>query len=230
MSLEGAGVSFAAAVVSGGFAALVLGQWARRPRPYRLAWGLGLALYAVASFAQFWAEAYGWSVPVYKVYYVLAAALVAVLGVGSAGLLDRRLGLGFALYTAALFAAFAFVVAGAAVNEEALAAPIPAGTGMPPEVRLWSPLFTVPGSIALIGIAAWSYWRTRLAFNAWIAAGAAVVAAGGSLARFNVPWALYAAELVGVALMFWGFLLSRDLVKAPAPTPSAAAAAAGRER
>ncbi len=225
MSWEGAGVSLAASLTSLAFAALVFNQWLARRKPYQLAWSLGLSLYAVAAFTQFWAEAYGWSEGIYKSYYLVAAPLVAILGIGSTLLVQRRVGLAFAVYTAVLFVGFLFAVAGATVNLAAFSGPLPDHTrALPDSVRIYSPLFTVPGSIALIGIAAYSYWRTRLAFNAWIGIGGAVVAAGGSLARFNIPAALYVAELVGIALMFWGFLASQDLAKAMRPatveTPS----------
>src|SRR6059036_2414964 len=176
MSLEGAAISLGATVISVAFASLVFAQWTGRRRPYQLAWSLGLGLYAVAAFTQFLAEAYGWSVPVYKVYYLVAAPLVAVLGIGSVFLIHRRAGIGFALYTAVVFVGFAAAVA---------------GTALPDNVRIFSPLFTVPGSIALIGVAAYSYWKSRLSFNLWVGIGALIVAAGGSLARFNVSWALY---------------------------------------
>jgi len=99
-----------------------------------------------------------------------------------------------------------------------LANPIPvAGAGMPDNVRVFSFFFTIPGSIALIGVAAYSYWRSRLSFNLWIGIGALVIAGGASLARYGISWALYIGELVGIAIMFWGFLASQDLAKAKAP-------------
>lgn len=218
MSLEGAAVSLGAAIVSAVFAALVLAQWLSRRKPFQMAWAFGLGLYAIAAFTQFLAEADGWSPVTYKVYYLVAAPLVAVLGIGSTLLVHRRAGLGFALYTVILFAGFVVAVSGATVDEAALASSLPvAGSALPSNVRIFSPLFTVPGSVALIGIAAYSFWRTRLAFNLWIGVGALIVAVGGSLARFDIPWALYIGELVGIAVMFWGFLASQDLVKAKRP-------------
>ena len=109
----------------------------------------------------------------------------------------------------------------APVNTAAFASAIPvAGTALPDNVRIFSPLFTIPGSIALIGIAAYSYWKSRLLFNLWIGLGALIVAAGGSLARYNLPWALYIGEFLGIAVMFWGFLASQDIAKARAPAPA----------
>jgi hypothetical protein len=217
MSVQGAAASLAAAVISAGFVFLVFQQWLTRRKPYQLAWTIGLAMFSVAALMQFFAEAYGWGVAVYKIYYFLSAPLVAVLGVGSAFLLGRRQGLAFSLYTAVVMVAFAWVVSTATVNVAAFSLPLPAGQGFDESVRIWSPLFTVPGSLALIGIALYSFWRTRLAFNLWIAAGAVAAAASGSLATLGVTWALYLGELIGIALMFWGFLSSREPAPARAP-------------
>ncbi len=208
-------MSFAAAVISAAFAFLVFHQWLARRKPFQIAWSVGLAMFAVAALTQFLAEAYGWSDGVYRLYYYMSAPLVAVLGIGSAFLVNRRLGLVFALYTVLLGIGFAWVVFTAPVNAAALQQPIPAGNGFPDSVRVWSALFNIPGSILLIGIALLSYWRTRLAFNLAIAAGAIVAAGSGSLATLGITWLLYLGELVGIALMFWGFLLSREPAKAP---------------
>ncbi|HKW42819.1 MAG TPA: hypothetical protein VJP06_01410 [Thermoplasmata archaeon] len=222
MGVVGAAVSLGATIVSVVFAVLVINQFLARRKTYQLAWSVGLGLYGVAAFMQFLAEAYGWTVPTYKVYYLVAAPLVAVLGIGSALLVSRRVGIGFALYTAVIFVGFAIAIIGTTVSTGALDSPFPvAGNAIPDaNVRLFSPLFTIPGSIALVGIAAYSYWRTRLAFNLWIGAGALIVAIGGSLARFNITWALYIGEFAGIAVMFWGFLASQDLVRANAPSPT----------
>ncbi|HYT00996.1 MAG TPA: hypothetical protein VEO20_10070 [Thermoplasmata archaeon] len=221
MSVEGAAVSLGATILSVAFAFLVLRQWLAKRRPYQLAWSVGLGLYGLAAFAQFFAEAFGWSAPLYKLYYLVAAPLVAVLGIGSTFLVHRRAGIGFSLYAAVLFVGFLLAILAAPVNTAAFASAIPvAGTALPDNVRIFSPLFTIPGSIALIGIAAYSYWKTRLLFNLWIGLGALIVAAGGSLARYNLPWALYIGEFLGIAVMFWGFLASQDIAKARAPAPA----------
>ncbi len=219
MSPEGAAVSLASAGISAVFTFLVFHQWLARHKEYQLAWSVGLGMFAVAAFAQFLAEASGWTDAVYRVYYFVAAPLVAVLGIGSTFLLSRRAGLAFSAYTAVLGIAFAWVVFTAPVNAAVFQQPIPAGTGFPESVRLWSPLFTIPGSLLLIGIALLSYWRSRLAFNLAIAGGAIVTAGSGALASLNIPALLYLGELVGIALMFWGFLESREPARAPRPEP-----------
>src|SRR5438552_4870785 len=163
MSTEGAAVSLGATVVSLIFAALVLNQWISRRKPFQLAWSAGLALYGVAAFTQFLAEAYGWTSSTYKAYYVVAAPLVAVLGIGSVLLIHRRASLGFSLYTLVLFAGFAVAVTAATVNTAAFASPIPGtATALPDSVRIYSPLFTIPRSGALIALTPHSLLRTRM--------------------------------------------------------------------
>ena len=225
MSVEGAMVASGASLLSAIFAVLVFRQFLGRRAPSHLAWSLGLAMYALASFMQLLAELNGWSATAYKVYYVTAASLVAVLGIGSVLFVHRRLGVAFAIYTAVVSVGFLAVTVPAEVDLAALATAIPTGAAMPSIVRTFSPMFTIPGSIGLIGVSGLSYWRTRRPFALWMGAGAAVVAAGGLLARYQVPWALYAAELIGIAMMFWGFLQS---VEAPMARPSANASTAGR--
>ncbi len=217
MSLEGEAASLASTLISALFTVLVFRQWLERRKDFQLAWSVGLAMFTAAAFTQFLAEANGWSEPVYRVYYFLAAPLVAVLGVGSTFLIGRRLGLAFTAYTLVLAVVFAWFVFTTPVDAAALQTAIPAGTGFPDSVRIWSPVFTVPGSIALIGIALLSYWRTRLASNLGIAAGAIIAAGSGALATLGVTWVLYLGELVGIALMFWGFLASREPAKAARP-------------
>ena len=219
MSVEGAAASFVSALIGAAFAFLVFQQWMSHRKAYQMAWTIGLAMFSIAALMQGLAETYGWSVGIYKVYYFLAAPLVAVLGVGSAFLAHRKLGLAIALYTGVLSVGFAWMIANATVNVAAFNSPLPAGLGFDESVRIWSPLFTVPGSLALIGIALYSFARTRLRFNLWIAAGAIVAAGTGSLATFGVTWALYLGELLGIALMLRGFLASREAHPARTAAP-----------
>ncbi|MFQ5986033.1 MAG: hypothetical protein ACE5KQ_01590 [Thermoplasmata archaeon] len=89
---------------------------------------------------------------------------------------------------------------------------------MTPLVRNLSLLFTLPGSVALIGGALYSRYRTRWSHNLLIAAGAGLMATGGSLARFvGRAELLYIFLLIGIAIMFVGFLRSLMVARAPKP-------------
>ena len=77
-----------------------------------------------------------------------------------------------------------------------------------------TPIFNLYGTLALVGGAVWSawiFWRNRVLLhrtigNIPIAVGALSPALGGAFSRFGLPGGLYLSELVGVILMFAGFI------------------------
>ncbi|HKZ43363.1 MAG TPA: hypothetical protein VJ044_20560, partial [Candidatus Hodarchaeales archaeon] len=88
-------------------------------------------------------------------------------------------------------------------------------------VRLFSPLFTITGGIALIGGAFYSYLTWQLSirkqsgrfslgtgfFNIYLGGGALVLAIGGAGSGFGYG-TLYVSEIISVVLMYFGFLES----------------------
>jgi hypothetical protein len=87
------------------FALFLLDQWLERRRPYQLVWAIGMVWYGISAGTEFWGGAFGWSEPVYRLWYLIGAVYVAAwLGLGTMFLLGRtRFGYG---------AAFSFVLAG----------------------------------------------------------------------------------------------------------------------
>jgi hypothetical protein len=72
------------------FAALVLRQWLARRRSFQLVWAVGLLWYGISAGAEFWGSAFGWSEPLYRVWYLIGALFVAAyLGMGTVYLLAR---------------------------------------------------------------------------------------------------------------------------------------------
>lgn len=236
VSVEGALVSLAAGIVSASFAALVLGNYFERRKPHNLMWGLALLMFTLVMFVQVGAEWRGWSDGTFKAWYFLGTSLVAFLGAGSVYVVNRRLGHAFAGYVVILVVAFLAIIGTASTSVEALAAATP---GRPPGGEAWldpalprriTPLLTIPGTVALIGIALLGLVRHRLTYNAWIAGGASVLAVGTGLPRFGVdlPFQIYVAEFAGIAIMFFGFLkaiewAAKERAKGPvrAPVPAA---------
>ena len=208
-------------LVAGVFAVFVLNRWWGKRRIHHLAWGIGLFLFSVASFCEFLSEVNGWNVGMYKLYYAFAPTNVAVLGLGTVYLLrDTRIGHGMSIYILALFAIFVTMISLASVNTvEFVAGVTVAGRAMPANVRVFSPLFTIPGSLALIGGALYSWWKTRAGYNLLIAAGFLIIAAGGAVARFTGPDLLYLTNLIGIVVVLPGFLngVAVPSVKGSAP-------------
>jgi hypothetical protein len=73
------------------YAALVFRQWLQRRKPHQLAWAVGLLIYAVAAFMEFWSEyTLVWDPTVYRFYIVFAASMVGFLGLGTLYLMAKN--------------------------------------------------------------------------------------------------------------------------------------------
>jgi len=195
------------------FTISVFRQYSKRRKIYQFIWGTGLLIFSVTTLFEFISEIYGWNMPMYRAYYVLIASLVAILGLGTVYLFNRRAGKYLALYFAVFITALIILTLNADVASEKLQERTVGGSAMPANVRIISPFLTIPGSMALIGGALYSWYITRRSYNLFIAIGALLVASGGGLSRFGMGWALYLLELFGVAVMYIGFIKSEDVIK-----------------
>ncbi len=97
----------ASSLLSFVFAAFLLDQWLERRRSYQLVWFFGMLWYGLSAGTEFIGGAFGWSEPVYRVWYLIGAIYVASwLGLGTVLLLGKtRFGYAFAvsILLAALF-------------------------------------------------------------------------------------------------------------------------------
>jgi hypothetical protein len=82
-------------VLSFVFFVFLLDHWRERRRPYQLVWAIGMLWYGISAGTEFLGGAVGWSEPLYRVWYLIGAILVAGwLGLGTIVLLARtRFGL-----------------------------------------------------------------------------------------------------------------------------------------
>ena len=215
----GAYLALGSAIIAGIFAALVFRQYAAKRKVFQLVWGIGLALFTLASLLEFISELQGWSVPLYRAYFSLHPVLVAVLGLGTVYLLaDKRVGHAFLIYVLAMLALLLAFTLTVPVDESAFVpGRVVGGAAMPDSVRNLSLLFTLPGAAALIVGALYSWYRTRWAYNLLIAAGAGLMSLGGTLTRLGQAELLYIFLLVGIAIMFVGFLRSLEVSRATRP-------------
>ncbi len=225
-------LSLISTVLSAAFASTVLWRWTRRRRPHLLLWGIGLIFYGIGSFADFYSTI-GWSPIVFRLWYLTGALLTAAyLGQGTIYLLVRKphvanslmvlLGLGTLL---AMILVFRVSLDGSNFStglglSEQYKEILPTGA----TVRKLTPFFNIYGTIALGGGAAysaWIFWRKRVLLNralgnVFIAVGAMSPALGGTFTRFGHPEFLSVALLLGVILMFVGFLFT---IRQPAQAP-----------
>src|SRR5579872_1724921 len=217
-------VSVAAALVAVAFACSTFERWLARHRRHELAWSGALALFAVAAGALATGAGLGWDGATFRVFYLFGAILnVPFLALGTVYLLagtrvgDRvALGLG-------LLGAFAVGV----VVTAPFRAPIPADTlvqgshvfGVLP--RVLAGVASAGGAVVIVGGALWSIVRQRRAravlSNGLIAGGTLILGASGVLnSVFDAMSAFAATLLVGISVIFAGFLVATTTPAPPA--------------
>jgi len=225
-----------AAIIALAFAVLLSAQYVRRRRPYQAAWILALLMYAVASLALFLGVLDGWSTGEYRLYWLFGAVLnVPWLAMGEGYLLIRNRTVTTVLLIVLLFAT-AFAVARVrtgVIDPAALSKDLPLGKDAfasdPLPYRL-SQFYAYPAYVLLLVGTAWSAWkmrgqpviRDRMLGTALIAAGATIVAIGSGIgAGLDVVPVFSIGLLLGIAVMFWGFVrASRPPREAAAPAPA----------
>ena len=223
--------SLLTALVSLVFALTILRRWWQRRRAHQLAWGIGMLMYFSGALSQV-VLTQAWSPTFFALWYWCGALMVAPwLGQGTIYLLLRRGNIARNIQMALLLVAvmtlpwalwFTPFDSSAWRPDTDLTLLfrdiMPQGRGT---VRFFSPVMNTWGTIALVGGAIWSarlfrrkqIMRERVHGNWLIAIGGMLPALGGTLIRLGDPTWKYTADLIGVALIFAGFLL------ATRPTP-----------
>jgi hypothetical protein len=224
-----AALAAAATLIASAFAISTLDRWLRRRRPHDGAWTVSLALFALGSLALWWAEARGWSIASFRVFFLAGAVLnVPWLALGSVYLLfGRRIGDVTRAWLIGLSGAATGVVL-VAPAEKLTGEGLPRGSelfGVAPRV------FAAVGSgVAAIVIIAGAIWSTARVMrgrvpaaagasrqienprrtataNVLIALGTLVLSGSGTLAgRLGEDRAFAVTLLTGVVILFAGFL------------------------
>jgi hypothetical protein len=219
-----------ATLASGAFAVSVLAQYRRRRRPYQLAWGVSLLMFAAASLALTVGVAGHWTPVVFESYYLFGGILTAPwLALGTLFLLARRpVALGYLAVLAVFTAAAAVLLFAAHVTAADVAHEVPEGREfLPVVVRVMAVVGNIAGTVIVVGGALVSglalrhnrRLRARFQGNLLIAAGVLLAASGGAFAFLGRSGGLAAALALGAAVMYAGFR------RASAPIASAPASA-----
>ncbi len=204
-------------LVSGSFALLVFARFLQKRRPSQLVWSVGLLMFAIAAFAGFLARSGGATDNEYRLFYLFGAVLnVAWLALGTLYLLVPRRVAHVALGSVALLSAVSLYAVFASPVDVSAAVDTGRGFQESPLPRILAGVGSGVGSLVLIGGALWSAWvffrrrheGKRALANVIIAAGVLVAAAGGTVAFTGTSGVLETTNLVGIALIFVGFLIA----------------------
>ena len=213
-------IPLVSSIISLIFALTILDQFFARRKTYQLIWAIGLFMFFISTGSEFWTQAWGLNETVYRLWYLFGAIFVAAyLGMGTLYLLAPRRTARIILVillVASLYAAFRVFTASIDLSTIQYLS----GEAMPRGIRLMTPFFNIFGTIALVGGAiysAWVFWRRRfmphrVISNVLIAVGAILPAVGGTSMRLGGALQLfYLLELLGVIIIFIGFLRSREV-------------------
>jgi len=237
-----AALAAAASLVAVAFCLSTLDRWLRRRRPHELAWTVSLALFALGSLALWWAESAGWGLGSFRVFYLAGAVLnVPWLALGTVYLLaGERVGNRVRWWLVFLSGLTVGIVGFAPTKVGVSGGELPTGKevfGVAPRV-----LAAVGSGVAALVIivgALWSAWRVlrgrnpslgaqrsvpaprRLVWgNVLIAVGTLVLSGSGSLAgRLGKDRAFAVTLLVGIVILFAGFLVASATRPRNRPTP-----------
>lgn len=223
----------AATLVATAFAIATFDRWQRRRRPHEGAWALSLVFFALGSFALWWAEARGWSLVSFRLFFLAGAVLnVPWLALGTVYLLaGPRVGNRVRTWLIALSGAAVGVVFTAPASKSDLTdVELPKGSelfGVAP--RVFAAVGSGVAAVVIIGGALWSIARMlrgrnpatagthrqigdvrrSASGNALIAVGTLILSASGTFAgRMGADRAFAITLLAGIVVLFAGFLVA----------------------
>jgi len=232
----------AAAIVACAFALITFDRWQVRGQPHELAWTIAMTLFAIGSLALWWAEATGWTIFVFRIFFLSGAVLnVGWLALGTIYLIaGTTTGDRIRNYLIGLSAFSIGVVLVAPAKKEISVGEFPSARelfGVTPRI-LAAVGSGVPALIIIFG-ALWSTYRVikkssptistrnvrivksplRLATsNILVAAGTIVLSASGSLAgRLGKDRAFAVTLLIGLCILFAGFLVATNTSQTTLP-------------
>jgi hypothetical protein len=235
-----AALAASATLVAVAFAFSTTDRWLRRRRPHDLAWSISLALFAVGAAALWSAEVSGWSLATFRVFYLAGAVLnVPWLALGTVYLLAGQTIGDRVRWWLVLLSGLATGIVLFAPTRIGVSGPdLPTGKnvfGVAPRV-----LAAVGSGLAALVIvvgALWSVYRLArrrepampgvrrvgsspvqlVVGNLLIAVGTIVLSASGTLAgRLGKDTAFSLTLLIGISVLFVGFLVASTTRRRPA--------------
>lgn len=237
----------AATLVAVAFACSTFERWItradRRTRRHELAWSFSLVLFAVASGALWWGASAGWTEVSFRVFFLFGAILnVPFLALGTVYLLaGRRVGDVTALALGLLGGFAVGVLTVAPLHGSLGETQLPKGSevfGVLP--RVLAAVASGLGALVVIGGALWSLRRLRgrreagprpVVANVLIALGTLILGASGTLnARFGAMNAFSVTLVVGISVLFAGFLVATSAGSTPSEPDARPWMAATRHR
>jgi len=208
-------------ILSAVFFVVLYRHWDAKGRPpYLFWWTLGVLCYGLGTLTESVVGLFGWSAPVFKAWYILGALLGGFpLAQGSVYLMfSKRTSdvMGAVVVTIVIMASV--LVAMSPINYELVEPTRLTGSVLAwSKVRLITPFVNIYAFIFLVGGAFYSaykysketIYRNRFLGNLFIAFGGLLPGIGGSFTKFGYTEVLYVTELMGIVLIYLGYITIR---------------------
>lgn len=209
------------------FTLLLARQFIQRRKTHQILWTIAMLFYALSALMEFLMndDLMGANASVFRVYYVLAAPLVGLLGAGVVYLLARRriadYFLGFVIILSVGLAISGLTTPiDESVIVESFSGELAEGFraavhAYPMTVRIFSIILNSVGGTILIGGALYSFIRDRSrTYNLLIFIGGLLPMIGGSMmGLLGDPNLFFEFELGGTVFLFLGFIFSDIYIK-----------------
>lgn len=215
-------------IVAFAFTASLARQYLERRKFHQILWTFAMLFYGIAALMEFLMnpDVLGPSVIAFKVYYILSAPLVGLLGAGVMYLLaSKRKADIFLAFIAILSAALLVTGIMTPLDEAVIVEAFEGSLGeafhiavdaYPMTVRRYAIITNIVAGLALILGALYSFLKDRRrTYNLLIFVGGVMPMIGGSaLAFFDEPSLFFIFELVGTIFLYLGFIYSDRFIKA----------------
>lgn len=208
-------------LLSAAFFVILYKHWDTKGRPsYLLWWTIGVLTYGLGTLTESIVGLFGWSAPVFKAWYILGALLGGFpLAQGSVYLMfSKRTAdiMGGVVVTIIVIASI--LVCLSPIDYELVESTrLTGGVLAWRKVRLITPFVNIYAFIFLVGGAFYSaykyskatVYRNRFFGNLFIAFGGLLPGIGGSFTKFGYTEVLYVTELLGIILIYMGYVTIR---------------------
>lgn len=204
------------------FFAVLYHHWQRKGRPsYLFWWTLGVLCYGLGTLTESLVGIFGWSEPVFKAWYILGALLGGFpLAQGSVYLVFKKRTATWMMISVVAVIMIALVLVLLSPVDYSLVEPerLTGKVLVWKKVRLLTPIINLYAFTFLVGGAAYSAFRysrdrsykNRMNGNILIALGGLLPGIGGSFTKFGYTEVLYVTELVGIILIYLGYVTMRN--------------------
>ncbi len=189
----------------------LLRDYQRSHRTYTFWWAVAFWLGFLAALLDFISYfMHGWNIWQYRLYLFAAATLVAYMGAGTVYLFSKRVGRVYVMVMSLIAIAMLVTLTVTPVVHIAIMPEGEKAQGfVPSQIGLYFALLSGIGALAVFVGAIYSFVRSHMVFNLWIALGALLFSIGGTVGNATGIYEMfYLFQALGAIVLYYGIYTS----------------------